>query len=107
MFTGIIVATGRVTSLTEKGGDLELGIDAAGLDLPRVAIGDEIDLHLGAWRDDRADVAALDHDVPLAAELALPVAHHVAHGRMPRDDRDHPVDPGLADGLFSACWSPF
>ena len=29
MFTGIILATGRVTSLAEEGGDLELGIDAA------------------------------------------------------------------------------
>src|SRR5450755_3255817 len=35
MFTGIVVATGRVTSLTEKGGDLELGVDAAALDLER------------------------------------------------------------------------
>jgi riboflavin synthase len=42
MFTGIIVATGRVTSLAEKGGDLELGIDAAGLDLQRIAIGDSV-----------------------------------------------------------------
>jgi riboflavin synthase len=42
MFTGIIVATGPVTSLTEKGGDLELGIDAAALDLQRVAIGDSV-----------------------------------------------------------------
>ena len=42
MFTGIIVATGRVTSLTEKGGDLELGIDAAALDLARLALGDSI-----------------------------------------------------------------
>jgi riboflavin synthase len=48
MFTGIIVATGRVTSLTEKGGDLELGIDAAAgigegvLDLNRIAIGDSV-----------------------------------------------------------------
>ena len=42
MFTGIIVATGRVTSLTEKGGDLELVIDAAGLDVARIAIGDSV-----------------------------------------------------------------
>jgi riboflavin synthase len=42
MFTGIIIATGRVTSLTEKGGDLELGIDAAALDLARIAIGDSV-----------------------------------------------------------------
>jgi riboflavin synthase len=42
MFTGIIIATGRVISVTEKGGDLELGIDAAALDLGRIAIGDSI-----------------------------------------------------------------
>jgi riboflavin synthase len=42
MFTGIILATGRVSSMTEKGGDLELGIDAAALDLGRIAIGDSV-----------------------------------------------------------------
>jgi riboflavin synthase len=42
MFTGIIVATGLVGSLAEKGGDLELGIDAAALDLDRIAIGDSV-----------------------------------------------------------------
>lgn len=42
MFTGIIVATGRVASLADKGGDLELGIDAAALDPARIAIGDSI-----------------------------------------------------------------
>src|SRR6266404_774491 len=42
MFTGIIVATGRVASLAEQSGDLELGIDAAALDLPRIAVGDSV-----------------------------------------------------------------
>jgi riboflavin synthase len=42
MFTGIIIATGRVTAVAEKGGDLELAIDAAGLDLARVAVGDSV-----------------------------------------------------------------
>jgi riboflavin synthase len=42
MFTGIIVATGRVASLAEKGGDLELGVDAAALDLQRIALGDSV-----------------------------------------------------------------
>ena len=42
MFTGIVVATGRVSSLTEKGGDLELGVDAAALDLERIAVGDSV-----------------------------------------------------------------
>lgn len=42
MFTGIILTKGRVTSLAERGGDLELGVDAAGLDVARMAIGDSI-----------------------------------------------------------------
>ncbi len=54
MFTGIITATGLVTSLVDKGGDLELGVDtaagaaagaatgAAALDLHRAAIGDSV-----------------------------------------------------------------
>jgi riboflavin synthase len=42
MFTGIIVANGRITSLAEKGGDLELGIDAAALDPARVGLGDSV-----------------------------------------------------------------
>jgi riboflavin synthase len=42
MFTGIIITTGRVASLAEKGGDLELGIDAAALDFKRIAIGDSV-----------------------------------------------------------------
>jgi riboflavin synthase len=42
MFTGIIIATGRVTALAEKGGDLELGIDAATLDLNRIEVGDSV-----------------------------------------------------------------
>jgi riboflavin synthase len=42
MFTGIIVATGRVSSVAEKGGDLELGLDAAALDFKRIDIGDSV-----------------------------------------------------------------
>jgi riboflavin synthase len=42
MFTGIIVATGRVTSIAPTSGDLELGVDAAGLDVARIAIGDSV-----------------------------------------------------------------
>ena len=39
MFTGIIIATGRVVSISDKGGDLELGFDAAALDLGSIAVG--------------------------------------------------------------------
>jgi riboflavin synthase len=42
MFTGIVIATGRVASIREKGGDLELGIEAGALDLKRVAVGDSV-----------------------------------------------------------------
>jgi riboflavin synthase len=42
MFTGIILTKGQVASMAERGGDLELGIDAAGLDASRLGIGDSI-----------------------------------------------------------------
>lgn len=42
MFTGIVQATGEVRSITPKGGDVEIVIGAAGIDLGRVAIGDSI-----------------------------------------------------------------
>ena len=42
MFTGIIVASGRVASITPKGGDLELGIEAVGLKIEQLAIGDSV-----------------------------------------------------------------
>src|ERR1700692_4031327 len=48
MFTGIIIATGRILSIEakggelEKGGDLELAIDAAALDATRMNLGDSV-----------------------------------------------------------------
>jgi riboflavin synthase len=42
MFTGIILAMGQVSSITERGGDLELGLDAAGLDTTRLGLGDSV-----------------------------------------------------------------
>jgi riboflavin synthase len=42
MFTGIIIATGQIVSIADRGGDLELGIDASGLDLARIAVGDSV-----------------------------------------------------------------
>jgi riboflavin synthase len=42
MFTGIVQAVGSVVALTPKGGDVELLIDAAGLGLEGVALGDSI-----------------------------------------------------------------
>jgi riboflavin synthase len=42
MFTGIILATGRIVSTSERGGDLELVIDASGLGSGRNALGDSV-----------------------------------------------------------------
>ena len=58
---------------------------------------DEVDLDLSLRRDDRADVAALDHDVALRPERALALSHHLAHVVVAGDDRDELVDVRLAD----------
>jgi riboflavin synthase len=42
MFTGIVLAKGRLASITERGGDLELGIEASGLDSARLGLGDSV-----------------------------------------------------------------
>ena len=63
MFTGIIVATGRVASLAEKGGDLELGIDAAALDFARIAIGDSISVQGACLTVTRMEGTAFFADV--------------------------------------------
>jgi riboflavin synthase len=63
MFTGIILATGRVSSLTEKGGDLELGVDATALDLERVAIGDSISVQGACLTVTRKEGACFYADV--------------------------------------------
>ncbi len=42
MFTGIVLLKGRVAFMGERGGDLELGVDATGLDEARLGIGDSI-----------------------------------------------------------------
>src|SRR5512133_3194532 len=61
------------------------------------AVGVQVDLHGGLRGDDGADVATLDHDVAVLGELLLARTHHLAHGRVARDDRDEAVDVGLAD----------
>ena len=63
MFTGIITATGRVASLTEKGGDLELGIDAAALDPHRIAIGDSVSVQGACLTVTRQDGSCIFADV--------------------------------------------
>ncbi len=42
MFTGIIIAAGRIESLTERGGDIEVSVDAAGVESARLGLGDSI-----------------------------------------------------------------
>jgi riboflavin synthase len=42
MFTGIVQAVGKIAAMAPKGGDVELLIDASGLSLEGVALGDSI-----------------------------------------------------------------
>jgi riboflavin synthase len=42
MFTGIILGKGRVASMQQRGGDLELAIEAGSLDVARIGIGDSV-----------------------------------------------------------------
>jgi riboflavin synthase len=63
MFTGIVIATGRVASIREKGGDLELGIEAGGLDLKRIAVGDSISVSGACLTATRIDGGVFHADV--------------------------------------------
>ena len=42
MFTGIIVATGQVALIEEKGGDMRVGVDAPTLDAARTGLGESV-----------------------------------------------------------------
>jgi riboflavin synthase len=42
MFTGIILAKGRIESIKDVGGDIALGIDASALDAARLNLGDSV-----------------------------------------------------------------
>lgn len=42
MFTGIILATGRLVSVTQRSGDLDLAVDAAAIAPRDIAIGDSV-----------------------------------------------------------------
>src|SRR5206468_8240178 len=46
---------------------------------------------------DGSDVAALDHAVPVVTEVALALAHHLAHLRVTRHNGHHAVDLRPAD----------
>ena len=77
MLRGVALVAEAQVGGERVGADLgPLGGAAAGA---LALVGDEVDLHVGVRRDDGADVAALDHDVALVAELALALAHHLAH----------------------------
>jgi len=63
MFTGLIVATGRVLHVEEKGGDLELGIDAPDLDAARSQLGDSVSVQGVCLTVTRRDGTAFFADV--------------------------------------------
>ena len=63
MFTGIIIATGRVIAITDKGGDLEIGIEAAALDPSRLNVGDSVSVQGVCLTVTRRDGAVFLADV--------------------------------------------
>lgn len=63
MFTGIIVATGRLVSIVERGGDLDLGIDAASLGAGRLAVGDSVSVQGACLTVTRLDGSVFHADV--------------------------------------------
>lgn len=63
MFTGIIVATGRLVSIVERGGDLDLGIDAAALGAGRLAVGDSVSVQGACLTVTRLDGSVFHADV--------------------------------------------
>ena len=89
-----LVAAAHLVGKRVDGDPVPLGVPPLGAHL---RVGDEPDLEVGVRRHDDADVPSLDHRVALLAEGALALAHHLAHLRVPRDDRDGGVDHRLAD----------
>jgi riboflavin synthase len=63
MFTGIVIATGRVASITQKDGDLDLGIEAGALDLKRLAVGDSVSVSGACLTATRIDDGVFHADV--------------------------------------------
>ena len=63
MFTGVILATGRIVSIEETGGDVELGIDAALLDPERSRVGDSVSVQGACLTVTRRQSAAFYADV--------------------------------------------
>jgi riboflavin synthase len=65
MFTGIILGVGQVVSVQPRGGDLELGVEAAVLDMARIAIGDSISVQGVCLTVTRKQAACFFADVSL------------------------------------------
>ena len=59
--------------------------------------GIQIDLHIGVWKYDRADVTAFHDDAAAGAEGALAGNEHTAYARMARHRRRGLVDLGRAN----------
>ncbi len=63
MFTGIVLATGRLVAAVARGGDLQLGIDAATLGAGRLAVGDSVSVEGVCLTVTRLDGAVFYADV--------------------------------------------
>ncbi|MBS0376474.1 MAG: riboflavin synthase [Proteobacteria bacterium] len=63
MFTGIVQGIGTVAALTPRAGDVELVVDAGGLDLGGVAVGDSISVSGACLTATRLDAQRFAADV--------------------------------------------
>lgn len=63
MFTGLVVATGHLIDIEDRGGDLELAIDAPALDAERSKLGDSVSVQGVCLTVTRRDGSAFHADV--------------------------------------------
>jgi riboflavin synthase len=99
MFTGIIIGTGRVVSIDEKGGDLELAIDAAAVDPSRLGLGESISVQGACLTVTRREGAVFYADVSRETMAKTTL------GTLGRGSRVN-LEPSLraGDALMSMRW---
>ena len=94
----MLVALGqRVATSDDRGGPAGVRRIAGAPARAFLGRGIQVDLHVGAGKHDRADVAALHDDAAAGAHLALTLDEHGAHARQPRHGGRGAIDLRRAD----------
>jgi len=110
MFTGIVQAVGSIVALAPKGGDVELLIDAGGLGLEGVALGDSIAVAGACLTVTRLDGRHFAADVSNETLAKTTLGRLAAGGRVNLEKALRAGDAlgghyvtGHVDGLASVC----